>query len=77
VASAASVCSRFAFDFVFSVSPWLCGECSFGCGYAALGPIVANNYFAVLAVYLIVNCCPDAISLMMSSSAVVQIVPSL
>ena len=31
VASATSVCSGVAFDFVFSVSPWLCGEKSLGC----------------------------------------------
>ncbi len=37
VASATSVCSRFGVDFVFSVSPWLCGENVFGYGYVALG----------------------------------------
>src|ERR1035441_1302454 len=32
----------------FSVSPWLCGEYSFGCGYAALCASVAKSVLAAL-----------------------------
>jgi hypothetical protein len=44
-----SVCSRFAFDFVFSVPSRLCGECSFGCGFAALCSSVANWFLPIWA----------------------------
>ncbi len=45
VASATSVCSRFAFDFVPSVPPWLCGEYSFGCGIRVPTMLVPNRSY--------------------------------